>query len=174
MKEMVRYGFILAVICIIASGLLAAVNSLTQPRIIAQAQAEENSTLLELLPGASSFTPVKSAGEVLYYKGYDKNKKFLGAVFKASAKGYSSVIETMAGMTRDGKITAIKIVNQNETPGLGSRVAEPDFISRFSAKDVRELSRVQAITGATISSTAVINSVANKARDIEELIRNEK
>jgi len=174
MKEMFRYGFILALICIAASGLLAGVNSLTQPRIIAQAQAEENATLSQLLPGASSFIPVKSAEEVLYYKGYDKDKKLLGAVFKASGKGYSSVIETMAGLTCDGKITAIKIISQNETPGLGSKVAAPDFTSRFSAKDVRELNQVQAITGATISSTAVIKSVANKARDIEGLLKNER
>lgn len=169
-----RYGFTLAVICVIASGLLAAVNSLTQPRIIARAQAEEDAALSQLLPRASSFTPVKSGGEVIYYKGYDKDNKFLGAVFKASGKGYSSVIETMAGLTKDGRITAIKIVSQNETPGLGSKVAEPNFMLRFSAKDVRELSRVQAITGATISSTAVINSVAGKAREIEELIKNER
>lgn len=174
MREMMRYGFILAIICIVASGLLAVVNSLTKPRIIALAQAQEEATLLGLLPAAANFTVIKSGDEVLYYKGYDKDKKFVGVVFKASGKGYSSIIDTMAGMTKDGKITAIKIVNQSETPGLGSRVAEPDFISRFSAKNVTELNQVQAITGATISSSAVINSVTRKAKDLEELLRNEK
>lgn len=174
MKEMMRYGFILAVICIAASVLLAVVNSLTQNRIIAQARAQEEATLSELLPAAVDFVPVKSADEVLYYKGYDKDKRFAGVVFKASGKGYSSVIETMAGLTKDGKITSIKIISQNETPGLGSKVTEPEFISRFSAKEVKELSRVQAITGATISSSAVINSVNKKAKELEELLKNEK
>ena len=174
MKETVRYGFILAIICIVASGLLAVVNSLTQPRIIAQAQDQEEATLSELLPAAASFTPVKSGDEVLYYKGYDKDKHFAGVVFKAAAKGYSSIIETMAGMTKDGKITAIKIVSQNETPGLGSKITQPDFISRFSAKNTAELSQVQAITGATISSRVVINSVTSKAKDLQELLKNAK
>jgi electron transport complex protein RnfG len=174
MKEMIRYGLILAIICMVASGLLATVNHFTQPRIIALAQAQEEATLLELLPGAGSFMPVKSKDEVLYYKGYDKDKQLVGVVFKASTKGYSSIIETMAGLTRNGKITAIKIISQNETPGLGSRVSEPDFISQFMAKDIAGLNQVQAITGATISSKAVINSVTQKAKDIRELLKNEK
>ena len=173
MKDMIRYGLILAIICMVASGLLAAVNYFTQPRIIALAQSQEQATLLELLPLAANFMPVKSGDEVLYYKGYDKDKQLVGVVFKASTKGYSSIIETMVGLTRDGRINAIKIISQNETPGLGSRVGEPDFISQFRAKDIPGLNRVQAITGATISSKAVINSVTQKAKDIQELLKNE-
>ena len=174
MKEMIRYGLILAIICMVASGLLAAVNYFTQPRIIALAQEQEQATLLELLPISSSFIAIKSKDEVLYYKGYDKDKKLVGVVFKASTKGYSSIIETMVGMSKDGRIQAIKIISQNETPGLGSRVAEPDFISQFRAKDIPGLNQVQAITGATISSKAVINSVTQKAKDMRELLKNEK
>ena len=39
MKEMARYGFILALICMAASASLAGVNKLTKSRIVAQAQA---------------------------------------------------------------------------------------------------------------------------------------
>ena len=173
MKEMVRYGIVLALICIVASGLLAVVNSFTHPRIIAQAQAQESSVLLELLPQASRFDPVKSGEETLYYKGYGKDSQFVGVVFRASGKGYSSTIETMAGMKKDGQITAIKVISLNETPGLGSRVAEPDFMSQFTGKDIPGLGQVHAITGATISSRAVISSVTKKAEEIKELIKNE-
>ena len=47
MKEILRYGFILGLICIVASGLLVTVNSLTKSRIIAQAQEEEEASLRE-------------------------------------------------------------------------------------------------------------------------------
>jgi hypothetical protein len=40
MKEMIRYGLILGVICVAASGLLAGMNALTKDRVIAQAQAD--------------------------------------------------------------------------------------------------------------------------------------
>ena len=174
MKEMIRYGLILSLICVVASASLAAMNSLTKSRIIAQAQAEEEDSLKEVLPQAAHFEPVKKDDEIIYYKAHDKDGNLIGVAFKASQKGYSSVIETMAGMMKDGTISAIKILSQNETPGLGAGVAEDDFTGRFSNKNVQNLNEVQAITGATISSRAVIDSVKNKAQEIQELIKNEK
>ncbi|MDD4980617.1 MAG: RnfABCDGE type electron transport complex subunit G [Candidatus Omnitrophica bacterium] len=171
---MLRYGLILALICAVAAGLLASVNSLTKSRIIAQAQAEEEAGLKEVMPQAVRFEAAKSGEAIVYYNAYDEQEKIIGTVFKASAKGYSSQIETMAGVTSDGKITNIKILNQNETPGLGSRVAQPAFTSQFSNKDIRGLSEVQAITGATISSKAVMDSVREKLKDIQELTKNAK
>ncbi len=172
MKELLRYGFILGLICVVASGLLAGMNSLTKTRIIAQAQAEEDAGLKEVLPQAARFEAVKSGEEIIYYRAYDGVGKLIGVAFKASGKGYSSTIETMAGMLKDGTITAIKILSHNETPGLGANVAESSFSSQF--KDKKDLAQVQAITGATISSKAVIDSVNNKAQEIKELIKNAK
>lgn len=174
MKEIVRYGFILALICIVAAGLLAGVNSVTKPRIFAQIQSELESGLKDVIPEAIRFEPVKSADEIIYYKAFDKNGKFLGAAFKATAKGYSSSIETIAGISRDGKMTAIKVVSQNETPGVGNQVADPVFTKRFSQKNIQSLNEVEAITGATVSSKAVIDSVSQKAQEIMGLIKNER
>ncbi len=173
MREMLRYGFILGLICAIASGLLAGVNFITKPRILAQARAEEEMSLKEVLPEAGRFAEVKSGEEILYYKAYDKDSGLVGVAFKASAKGYSSTIETIAGMTKDGTITAIKILNQNETPGLGARIIEPEFTRQFSNKNVPALNDIQAITGATISSRAVIEAVKKKAQEIRVLIKDE-
>lgn len=175
MKGMIRYGFILALICTVASGVLAAVNSFTKVRILTLAQTHEEMALSEIMPEAASFTPVKSAdGQVVYYKGQNKNHEFVGAAFKASGKGYSSIIEVMAGMTKAGRFTAIKVISHNETPGLGSRVAEPAFGAQFSRKGLQDLGEVAAITGATISSRAVIDAVKEKASQVQELIRDEK
>ncbi|OGX23224.1 MAG: hypothetical protein A3K54_01130 [Omnitrophica WOR_2 bacterium RBG_13_44_8] len=77
-------------------------------------------------------------------------------------------------MATDGSITAIKILNQNETPGLGAQVVEPSFTGQFNHQDLQGLSKVQAITGATISSKAVIESVQAKAKEIQELIKDER
>jgi len=172
MKEMVRYGFTLAIICIVASASLAVVNAVTKSKIIAQAQAEEEASLKEVLPEAVHFEPVKSAEEIIYYRAHDKDRKLIGIAFKASGKGYSSVVETIVGMKTDGTIVAIKILSQNETPGLGAKVAEPEFSSQFVNK--KDLADVSAITGATISSKAVIDSVKKKAEEIKALIKNER
>lgn len=174
MKEMLRYGLVLGLICLVASALLAGVNHLTKDKILAQARTIEEAVLYELVSEAKRFEAVKSeAGEeARYYKAYDANDKFIAVVFKAKAKGYSGEIETMAGMKKSGEIIAIKVINQNETPGLGARVTEPEFSARFCGKDSQALAGVEAITGATISSRAVIESVKNKAQEISELIKN--
>ncbi len=174
MKETLRYGFILAMICVVASGLLAGMNSLTKPKIIAQAQGEEKTALREVMPQGEYFEPIKKGEDIIYYKVHNKDGKFIGVAFKASGKGYSSVIDTLVGMSQDGSITAIKILNQNETPGLGLRIAESSFTGKFTNKNIQDLTGIQAITGATISSKAVIDSVKKKAEEIRDLIKNER
>jgi electron transport complex protein RnfG len=172
MKNMARYGFILALICMVASGLLAGVNSLTKSRIIAQAQAEEEASLKEIIPEAVHFEPVKSDNEIIYYKAHNKEGKLVAVAFKAAGKGYASTVETMVGMAPDGEIIAIKVVAQNETPGLGAQVVEPAFTTQFKRKNIQNLNQVQAITGASISSKAIIEAVKKKAEEIKELIKN--
>lgn len=169
MKEMARYGLILALICAVASASLAIVNSITKPKIFAQAQQEEEDSLKSVLPDADNFDPVKSGEDILYYKAY-KAGQFIGVAFKASGKGYSSDVQTMVGMTKEGKITTIKILAQNETPGLGAQVTESFFTDRFAQKNIGDLNNIQAITGATISSKAVIDSVRKKTEEIKALI----
>ena len=175
MKEMMRYGFILALICVVAAGLLAGVNVLTRPKIIAQARLEEQAGLKEVMPLASKFVAVKSDAnkDVAYYKAFDNQDKLMGYVFKASQKGYSSTIETLAGIFLDDRISAIKVIFQNETPGLGSRITEDKFRNQFNNQSSLVLADVSAITGATISSRAVMNSIMKKAAEIKELIKND-
>jgi len=174
MKEMIRYGFILGLICVIAAGLLAGVNALTRSKIAEQAQAQEQAALKEIMPLAEKFIPVGSSEDVLYYKALDNHEKLLGFVFKASQKGYSSVIQTLAGMNLQGVISAVKVISQNETPGLGMRITENKFTDQFKNQDSLNLSGVQAITGATISSRAVMNSVIKKAQEVRELTKHDK
>jgi electron transport complex protein RnfG len=145
----------LTVISIAAAGILA--------------QAQDEADFKELIPEGVNFEAVTSGGQVIYYKAYGQQGQLIGVVFKASGQGYSSTIETLAGMLKDGTITAIKILSQDETPALGGRVAEPDFTGQF--KHTKDLSNIQAITGATISSRAVIDSVEKKAQEIKALIK---
>lgn len=163
----------IALICIAACASLLLFNP-SREKIFAQCNSEEEAGFKEVFPSAAGFEAVKSGNEAIYFKALDKNKKLIGAVFKASGKGYSGTIETLAGLTLDGKITAIKVLKQNETPGAGSRVGELSFSERFSGESVQNLNQVQAITGASISSGAVIESVKNKAEEIMRLLERDK
>jgi electron transport complex protein RnfG len=173
-QDMLRFGLILALICLLAGGLLAGVNHLTKTKILAQNAIEQENSLKEVFPEAAFFEAVNSPATLLYYKALDTNKKLLGFAFIAQGKGYSSTIETLVGMRKDGAINAVRVTNLNETPGLGNRVAEKSFTGQFSNKEAGGLMGVEAITGATISSKAVMDSVKAKALEIIELTKNEK
>lgn len=172
MKDALRFGFILGIICIVAAGLLAGVDILTKPKILAQEKLEEELSLKAIFPLAAEFNEIREGGETAYFKVIDSSGKIIGVAFTASAKGYAGEIKTLAGMSNDGKIAAIKIISHNETPGLGSRITAANFTDRFKGKD--DLSKVEAITGATISSKAVIDSVRKKAEEIRIKLSNEK
>lgn len=173
MKETIKYGFILGLICFLASSVLAIVNGITEPKIELQKKQEENSGLKEVMPDSTSFKPVFQDDKIIYYLAYDNNK-LNGFVVRVQNKGYSSDIEVLAGLNTKLEITSIKILSQNETPGLGSRITEPSFLSQFKGKNLDTFGEVQAITGATISSAAVINAVKTRILELKEKLLNER
>lgn len=166
MRKIIRYGLTLSFISAVAGALLAMVNLKTKPLIIAQAKAKERVSLLKVMPQGANFEPVKSGEEVIYYKVFDKEGGLLGIAFKAERKGYSSNVETIVGMRIDGVITAINLLSQNETPGLGNVIQEPSFTDGFKGKKIEKIASIDAIAGATISSKAVIEPVYEKAKQI--------
>ncbi len=190
-----RYAAILGIICLAASGLLSVVFNITQPKILAQKLKDEADSLKDAFPQASDFKAVKEGEETIYYNALDKNNEIIGYCFVAVKKGYSSDIATMVGMNKEGVISRIKILSQNETPGLGTRIAEvaqkvtlwdivfkrakpgelprPWFQAQFDGKNIDGLDgTVQVITGATISSRAVVDSVKERSVKIMEKIKN--
>lgn len=172
---MARYGITLGLICFLASTVLAVVNSATEPKIKLQKEKEENVALKEVMSESLDFRPCSEGGEVIYYTAYDSKNKLNGFVIKAEGKGYSSNIETVVGLNLNLEIVGIKILSHNETPGLGSRVSEPPFLEQFKGKNLDTFNQVQAITGATISSGAVINSLKDRINQLkDQLIRTTK
>ncbi len=184
-----KFGATLFIICLVASGLLSSVYSLTKDKIQAQKDSEEKMGLMDVLPEAKDFEFV-DRGDSSFYVGTDAQGNIIGYAFVAERRGYSSDIITMVGITDDGTIQGIKILSQNETPGLGSKIDEveedktiwtafskeekgaapkPWFQEQFRGKNINNLDQIEAITGATISSTAVIDSLKEKA----EIIINE-
>ena len=166
--------FIPAVIFTSAAGVLTGLASSAYAKTEVQLKDEKDGSLREVMPEGMDFEAVKLNGEAIYYKAYDKDKKFIGVVFQASEKGYASEIVTLAGMTKEGVITAIKILAQKETPWVGGKVVKPAFTGRFSGKNIGDLKEIDAITGATVSSRAVISSVEKKEKRKRKLKKKQK
>ena len=72
---------------------------------------------------------------------------------RATANGYSGPINMAIKIDPSGKISQIRILAENETPGVGARICETGFLKQFNGKTADEVSArkgVDAITGATI------------------------
>ena len=172
MKRIARYGVILGIICFLA-GLLAVVSSIAGPKIRRQGEKYENAALQEVMPESVTFKPQFEDGKLLYYTAYDKINRLNGFVIKSEGRGYSSTIEVMAGLNLNLEITDIKILSQGETPCLGARITENSFLKQFKGKGSDTLVQVDSITGATVSSGAVINSVKNKISEVKDRLLKE-
>ena len=174
MKTILKFAFILFVVNLAAASILAATYNVTKPKIEEQIRLAQAQALKQVMPGEISdrLEPVEKDGAVQYWKAFKGNNSQLkGYIFIAKKYGYSSVIETMVGMKKDGTITGLRVILQNETPGLGDKIAEPSFIRQFINRNVSELelskNNVDAVAGATISSRAFLDSI--KSSGIEML-----
>lgn len=101
------------------------------------------------------------------FPGYVEGELAGMAIQTYSNKGYTTRIWLMAGFDVQGIIRDVVILEHKETPGLGSKMADPKFKDQFKDLDpgeddirvVKDGGRIDAISGATISSRAVSEAV---------------
>ena len=156
MKDTLKYSLILSLICFIAGLLLSVVYAIAQPRIQQTKLSQEELAVKKVLPEAGEIEKIEK-DNLVYYKASDNRGQLLGYIFVSETKGYSSILKAVVGVGLDGKIIAVKILEQNETPGIGSKITEESFLQRF--KNKTKDGPVDTITGATISSSALIKSI---------------
>ena len=88
-----------------------------------------------------------------------------GYVAMLSAKGYdsSNPMKIAVGFDANGRVLRCHVIScTGETSGIGTKVANEDFLASFEGADAA-LSEVDAISGATISSSAFIEAVREGA-----------
>ena len=176
MKDIIKLGLILLLVTAVAGAALSLVNNVTKPRIEEQKRLVTERALIAALPDADKnyIKPVIKRDTLRYYIGFkDSTKqKIVGYAFIARKYGYSSEIQTMVGVDTLEKIIGIKIIQQVETPGLGTKIelvpygeslswAQKQIIGRMSDGLVvdKDGGQIISVTGATISSRAVVNSI---------------
>jgi H+/Na+-translocating ferredoxin:NAD+ oxidoreductase subunit G len=142
----------------------------------------EDGKLSEKVAGASN-KEEPDKDELLIYAGYDANKELIGFAIPGSEPGFQDIIATMFGYDDTKKvIIGFEVLESKETPGLGDKIfKDADFQTNFIALAVdpeivpvkkgqkQKPNEVEAITGATISSKAVVR-LLNKTMDIWQTI----
>lgn len=170
MKEIFRMMFVLTAICVLAGFLLAATNKITKAPIEKSRRAGNLEALKKILPDydndpVSCACEIKEGGQDFTFYVARKGGKLVGAAFEAaSGQGYGGTIRILAGVLPDNTVQGLEILEQNETPGLGAKITEPEFKTQFAGRSMTDTKwavtkdggDIDAITGATISPRAVV------------------
>ncbi|MBI4845469.1 MAG: RnfABCDGE type electron transport complex subunit G [Candidatus Omnitrophica bacterium] len=170
MGKLIGVLLIIAAVCGLALALIYGQTSLI---IEKQKQLALNESCKAVLP-ADNYRQMPENGS--FYEALNSESKIVGWCLKTQTKGYGGTIQLLVGVDQGKSITGIKVLEHNETPGLGSRMTEDSFLGQFKAKKLNNLEltkiksedKIQAIAGATISSRAVTEGVF---RDIEALLK---
>jgi len=180
LSDIVKPTVVLLLICSVVTLALAFTNSLTKDKIAEAARLEEESARKEVLSLAESFEEIQGLeavindNEALFpvkkaFVGF-KGEDAIGRVFLTETKGYGGTIKITVGIDSEGTITGVKIGDNNETPGLGSKAKDEPFISQFQGispkgaltvvkNNKTKDEEIDAISGATITSKAVTKAV---------------
>lgn len=175
---------VLGGISLVASAGVGYVYKITEEPIALAAEANKKAALGEVLPAfdaetASEVTldeiPVTvhtatSSGELVGY-----------AVETATMNGFSGQFNLMVGFTPDGKVRAVKVLQHNETPGLGSKMADEGnaLMASFADRNPGKMNLavkkdggdVDALTAATITSRAYVDAVARAFNAVMQATR---
>lgn len=157
MKKILHLTVFLAVVGALSAGVLSYVNDLTAPIIEEQKLAAVKESLEVLYPGAS-FSELDAEEETGLVTGaYLAEGK--GYIYKVAVTGYnaSTPIEFMISISMDGNVDGFVVLAQQETSGIGSRVATDEFKNMVVGKSVND--SVSTLSGATVSSTAVVKGI---------------
>jgi len=181
-KKVIGIGLLLAFITGFSGFAIASVNNLTQDLIAEQLLAAKNSSLKEVYPGVgeiknetAKYLQDQAADGLVEVSVIYQDTKPVGVIYTVETLGYNGLIRTLAAFDiKTQSVSGVKVLKQSETPGLGTNSAEKWFSERFLAKnaatelEVTKLKpdqdhEIQAITAATITTTAVVDGV-NLAR----------
>lgn len=183
MKQIIHIILTLTIIGVIAGGVLSKVNTWSAPLIKQNQKSETERAIFLVQPTGKSYEPVKEAGFELY-KVFDDKKNVIGYSMVYEGNGFQGKIRLMVGlMTSLSEITSLEVLEQTETPGLGTKVTEDPFRKQFNGLQTDPQinwvkgvpasapNEIQTITGATISSksiTAIVNAGITKVKTLKK------
>ena len=157
----------------------------TLPTITANKARELREAVFKVLPGVSSMQAFVHRGgelvvveepdkdEPVVYGGYDEQGGFVGYAMPGAGPGFQDTIALLYGYKPGDKlVVGMEILESRETPGLGDKIyKDAEFVAEFAALAIEpeivavkkgtgsEPNEVDAITGATISSKAVVRII---------------
>ena len=186
MKNIIKNALILTAITLVSGLLLGLVYEITKGPIALSKEKAKQAAYKKVLSEADTFKTYeewdeKSVSDMIKKANIEgckvdevaiatKGDSVVGYVITAtSSEGYGGDIQVSVGVLDDGTVNGVAILSISETVGLGMRAADPEFYTQFNGKQVKMFvltkngakadNEIDAISGATITSTAVTNAI---------------
>jgi electron transport complex protein RnfG len=182
---MLKLGFTLALFAAAACVGLAFVYSGTSGIIAERQQADLEAALKEFFPQGDAFKDISAEiaegtltspdQSVTFENAYaiQKEGKTIGAAIRAARGSYGGTLRALVGIGVDGTIAGVRILEHQDTPGLGANAASPSyfvdrekgltFYGQFTGKSLSDPFEVKqdviAITASTVTSRSVSQAV---------------
>ena len=200
MNKMIKNTCILTVITLVAGCLLGLVYEVTKAPIAKAKEADKQAAYQKVLPEADSFEAYadfdeQSAASILQDAGYDaeitevaqamdNNGSVIGYVISVTShEAYAGDLSLSVGILNDGTVKGVEMLSISETAGLGMKADESEFKDQFKDKNVEKFTytkngekgddKIDAISGATITTNAVTNAVDSALVYFQNTFQNE-
>jgi len=172
-------SLVLLIISVIVALILAFTNSITEAKIAENTAKEQKEAMQAVLPEAENFENVNhSSGNVQAIYEATAGGELIGWCVSVAPGGYGGAIDLMVGIAPDLTLSGIKVVSNSETAGLGAKCTDESFSSQFGGKIAPvsvikngepQNDEIVAITGATVTSSAVVSGVNEAVEAIKEI-----
>lgn len=168
---------VLVVICLITSTLLAVTNNATAPIIAAAEKEATNAAYKAVLPEADSFTDLTDKITTEGISSAAAADNGAGYAVRAVGRGYGGEVPVVVGIDADGTIVSVQFMQNSESAGFGMKLwdgnqAGIDFAASLAGQSgsvAKGENGVDGISGATISTKAVLSAVNSAFACYEEL-----
>jgi len=180
MRNTIKMITVLTIIGFISGAMLVLMYEFASPLISDNKKKETQEAIFKIFPGGKKYDEKTVGGETIF-EVKDKGRVLLGYAFLAEGNGYQGTIKIMAGLKRDMEsLVGIEILESQETPGLGGEISKDKFKKQFKNlmaipaityvknKPPTKSNEIQAITGATVSSEAVVSILNKKIKEIRK------
>ena len=180
-----RLVLTLAIAGLISGIAIIGIYESTLPTITANKARELREAVFKVLPGVSQMQALayrdgqlvaideQRKDEEVVYGGYDQQGGFLGYAVPAAGPGFQDTIGILYGYEPEQNLViGMEVLESRETPGLGDKIyKDAEFVGGFSALSIEpeivavkkgtksQPNEIDAITGATISSKAVVRII---------------
>lgn len=184
MKKVVKRVLVLGIIGVFSGFVLAVAYNYAKPKIQKNKQQAKRKAIYNILPSTETYEVENINGRKIYFC-YKDGKKLSGYAFETSGMGYQGEIVMMVGLHKNLKtLKGIEILKHSETPGLGANIVKKSFKKQFEGLKIypsieyttkeppKKKNQIQAITGATVTSSSVVEILNNRLDRVIKILKN--